>query len=179
MIKPGTPIYRADALLPWRLFSQQWPRPDGEWCDWLLEPGSLTQRLQLVSEGTFKVQVISEGWCYQKSGNRDPFSVTVARQMMWSRRVLLCGLGKPWVAAHSLIPVSTLRGSLRQLVKLRDRPLGGFLFKHPSLMRCEPEIVKTEDHWGRRSLFQLEGRPLLVAEFFLPALIEHMKQLKP
>lgn len=177
MIQAGKTIYRADALLPWRLFDQQWPRPAPEWCDWLLEPGSLTQRLQIVSQGTFKVRVLEEGWCYHKSGNRDPFSTSVARQMMWSRSVLLYGFGVPWVAAHSLIPVSSLRGSLRQLVKLRDRPLGGFLFKHPSLIRYEPQIVKVNDHWGRRSLFQLEDRPLLVAEFFLPALMSQLQRL--
>jgi chorismate lyase len=176
LIQAGTTIYRADALLPWRLFAQQWPRPTLEWCDWLLDPGSLTERLQMASQGTFKVQVLEEGWCYHKSGNRDPFTTVVARQMMWSRSVLLLGQGEPWVAAHSLIPVSSLRGSLRQLVKLRDRPLGGFLFKHPSLLRCEPQIVNIGDHWGRRSLFQLEGRPLLVAEFFLPALMNRLQQ---
>jgi len=141
-----------------------------------VDPGSLTQRLRKLSGGDFRVQVIEEGWHMPKIGERALFTGNTARQLMWSRSVLLLGMGEPWVAAHSLIPVSSLRGSLRQMIKLRDRPLGGFLFKHPGLRRLNPQITRLADHWGRRSVFILDGRPLLVAEFFLPALLRWQDQ---
>ena len=110
------------------------------------------------------MRVLDEGWIQGSHQTISVFGKRQATQMMWSRRVLLCGHGRPWVAAHSLIPCSSVQGSLRQLVRLRDRPLGGFLFRHP--------------HWGRRSVFHLQGKSLLVAEFFLPALIEQINTLE-
>jgi chorismate lyase len=124
------------------------------------------------------VRVLDEGWIQGSHQTISVFGKRQATQMMWSRRVLLCGHGRPWVAAHSLIPCSSVQGSLRQLVRLRDRPLGGFLFRHPQLRRDEPELVRFSDHWGRRSVFHLQGKSLLVAEFFLPALIEQINTLE-
>lgn len=168
--------YRADADLSWRRAGQHWPRPPQIWQQNLLEPGSLTRRLQALSDGTFKVRVLEEGWIQGSPQTISVFGKRKATQLMWSRRVLLCGYGQPWVAAHSLIPFSSVQGSLRQLVRLRDRPLGGFLFRHPQLRRDEPELVRMPDHWGRRSVFHLQGKSLLVAEFFLPELITQIQR---
>lgn len=91
---------------------------------------------------------------------------------MWSRKVLLICGDIPWVYAHSLIPVSSLTGPLKQLRKLRDRPLGEFLFRDYRLKRQQLEVTHLDDVTGRRSLFYLHGKPLLVAEFYLPALLK-------
>ena len=167
--------YRADADLPWRSPEQHWPRAPKIWRQCLLAPGSLTHRLQTLSDGHFKVQILDEGWVQGHPRTIAIFGKRKATQLMWSRRVLLCGHGRPWVAAHSLIPVTSVQGSLRQLVRLRDRPLGGFLFRHPHLRRDEPELVRLGDHWGRRSVFHLKGKSLLVAEFFLPEVIKQIQ----
>ena len=92
---------------------------------------------------------------------------------MWSRKVILLGQGEPWVMAHSLVPQASLSGPLRWLPKLENRPLGAFLFRHKQLHRGVMELAPVRDCWGRRSVFTLHGRSLLVAEFFLPALIRH------
>lgn len=139
--------------------------------DWLQTPGSLTRRLQAISDGTFEVRIISEGWVFRTVSVSGLSRSAAVKQMMWSRQVVLGGRGESWVAAHSLIPVSSLKGRQRQLIHLGNRPLGGFLFKQPSLRRGESEICQVANVWGRRSLFFLEDRPLLVAEFFLPDLI--------
>ncbi len=94
------------------------------------------------------------------------------------------------VYARSIIPLRTLRGSHRRLKFLRDKPLGAYLFAHPNLRREQQQLAciqRTEplfdlaisessercDHiWGRRSLFRLDGKALLVSEFFLPQLIQ-------
>lgn len=168
-------FYRADAPLCWSSVSQIWPRPSSLWCDWLLDEGSLTRRLQKLSGGDFHVEVVEERWLRTSPAQVTLLPKRFQGRMMWSRRVLLCGEGEAWVAAHSLIPVDSLRGDLRQLVKLRDRPLGGFLFRYPELRRQAPQIAPVGTHWGRRSVFYLHEKPVLVAEFYLPALMRRLQ----
>lgn len=126
-----------------------------------------------MAQGEFNVRVIHEGWqqhCHPSL--LQCFLPHVAQQRMWSRKVLLqCG-DIPWVAAHSLIPVSSMEGPLKQLRSLDTRPLGEFLFRDPCLLRLPLEFTRSEALWGRRSLFYSHHRPLLVAEFFLPGLLE-------
>ncbi|MDO8273624.1 MAG: chorismate lyase [Gammaproteobacteria bacterium] len=168
----------ANRELLWRPSGQVLPRPDPGWQSWLLDPGSLTQRLKercadTAGVGQFRVRVLEEGWVKQQSpGLLQCFPSHVVRERMWSRRVLLQYGDVPWVAAHSLIPVSSMQGPLKRLRTLNERPLGEFLFRHPLLRRDQLELTHTGAVWGRRSLFHLYDRPLLVAEFFLPALLE-------
>ena len=101
---------------------------------------------------------------------------------------LLCG-ETPWVFARTVIPVRTLTGAQRRLAWLGSRPLGAYLFADPAMQRGPVELVcirpgaemyqaavkSLADHpgslWGRRSLFRLAGKPLLVCEMFLPAIV--------
>lgn len=100
---------------------------------------------------------------------------------------LYCGNVR-MVYARSVIPLTTLTGRQRKLALLGSRPLGGFLFSSPDMRREEMELaefvqgdpvfaratkdtcVGMEPIWGRRSIFRLVGKPLLVAEIFLPAI---------
>jgi chorismate lyase len=160
--------FRADFDGNWRSAQQIRPGPDPQWRDWLLDHGSLTRRLKLLSQGTFRVSVLQEGWIRGNAHQQRILGAGKACQPLWSRHVELCLFDRPWVAAHSLIPYSSMKGSLRQLSRLRDKPLGGFLFEQPSLCRSEPELLRIDNCWGRRSIFTLHKRPLIVAEFFLP-----------
>jgi chorismate--pyruvate lyase len=56
------------------------------------------------------------------------------------------------------------------LGELGTRPLGDALFAYAGLERGPIEIAVTDEGWARRSVFRIEGAPLLVAEWFLPAL---------
>ena len=108
------------------------------------------------------------------------------REMAIVRQVrLLCG-GTPWVYARTVIPVSSLRGELQRLAGLGTRPLGGVLFADPGMRRGIVELAEllpghavyaaATGHmrqrpaaiWGRRSVFRMSGKPLLVSEIFLP-----------
>ncbi|MGJ8690605.1 MAG: chorismate--pyruvate lyase family protein [Gammaproteobacteria bacterium] len=162
-----------DPQLRWFSQAQCLPRPMPQLQSWLMDPGSLTHRLKAMSHENFNVRVIEEGW-YQHCNPSllQCFLPHVVRQRMWSRKVLLCCADTPWVAAHTLIPVSSMIGPLRQLRSLRDRPLGEVLFQDPQLQRLQLEITQYEDMWGRRSLFYSQDQPILVAEFFLPSLLE-------
>jgi len=158
--------------LLWRPVAQVFPRPDPAMQSWLMDPGSLTQRLKKMSAGVFSVKVLEERWAKHYAPSLlQCFSPHVVRERMWSRKVLLLCDDVPWVAAHSLIPISSMRAELKRLRRLENKPLGEFLFRDPQLRRYQLEISRVDSVWGRRSLFYLHGKPLLVAEFFLPALL--------
>jgi chorismate--pyruvate lyase len=106
--------------------------------------------------------------------------MAVIRQVL-----LMCGR-QPWVFARTVIPVSSLRGKLQQLAALGTRPLGEVLFADPGMRRGMVELAEilpgqavfaaATAHtrhqpvsiWGRRSVFWLSDKPLLVSEVFLP-----------
>jgi chorismate--pyruvate lyase len=166
------PGLEASGLL-WKPAAQVVPRPRPLLQSWLLDPGSLTSRLKALAGSEFNVRVLEECWIRHTSPSLlQCFEPHVARQRLWSRKVLLqCG-DTPWVAAHSLIPISSMQGPLKRLRRLDERPLGEFLFRDPALRRYQLELTQSDSVWGRRSLFYLHDQPLLVAEFFLPALLQ-------
>lgn len=163
--------------------------PDRLW-PWLLDASSLTRRLiQSCAGQTFSVQVLSQGW------ERPMLSEARAlgmRQATWAivRQVhLLCG-DTPWVFARTVIPVKTLTGAQRHLACLGNKPLGAVLFADPSMQRGGVELARINrgqrlftratqtleqqpaSIWGRRSVFYLSAKPLLVNEVFLPGVGE-------
>lgn len=87
-----------------------------------------------------------------------------------AREVHLCCDGTPRIHARSLLPATTLTGARAALGELGTRPLGDALFAYVGLERGPIEIAATSEGWARRSVFRIEGAPLLVAEWFLPAL---------
>ena len=156
---------------------------------WIEESGSLTERLiQRVGQG-FRVVVLQQ---YLGSGYAEERrALGLARnQRAIIREVALQGNDQPLVLARSIIPQSTLIDADRRLGHLGNQPLGHILFKDPRLTReslemcyLKPQSIRArqpgmdpqhpEPLWGRRSLYQLgEGHPLLVAEFFLPSLLD-------
>ena len=157
------------------------PEPIGErWRDWLLAPGSLTKRLQELSDGAFEVDVLEAQW-----EPAQPMHVTAlgiqSADHIWSRRVALRGNGTPWVVAHSYFagePVQPSIGAnhaIDAVLTLGRQPLGALLFEHPKMQRGPIEICKTHTGWGRRSRFSLEGEPIVVAEYFLEALLSETR----
>ncbi len=156
-------------------------RPDRATMDWIADPGSLTARLVARAAGTFRVRVTRLVWARPTLAERRALALPRGE---WAliREVVLEGQGEPWVIARSVIPRVTLTGRNRQLRALGNRPLGAFLFRDPTLRRTEVKVVQlglpkalssasAHTAWGRCSTFVLRGRPLLVAEYFLPALL--------
>jgi chorismate--pyruvate lyase len=107
---------------------------------------------------------------------------------------LLCANGIPLVMAHSIIPSSSSSGSNHEVLRLGKKPLGAVLFaktRMHSKQKPHREIVRLDKQsalwkkcfqqypelpsvsWARRTLYQLKGRPLLVSEVFLPALLNY------
>ncbi len=156
---------------------------------WLLDRGSLTSRLVRASEGEFRVRLLRQGWgrpLYSES----QLLHTRRAEVALVREVELLGHGTPWVFARTLIPASSLRGSARRLANLGSKPLGAVLFSDPGMRRGPIQIARLQPRhplfaaatssleqkpaelWGRRTLFYLAGKPLLVNEIFLPEILK-------
>lgn len=147
---------------------------------WLLDRGSLTERLIKASNSNFRVELISQRWGVPTADEAALLALK-PRQQALIREVLLVCNDEPWVYARSILPFNSLQGSLRFLRKLKNSALGALLFKDPYLMRSHFEVANIKlpnplipidastSVFGRRSLFILHDQPLSVAEIFLPA----------
>ena len=159
--------------IPW--FSAQDPRADEAREDLpaLLDAGSLTATLRNLSDGSFAVELLEEGWsACSRSSFIERFAEAAAISRFWSRKVVLQGGGEDWVIAHTLIPEASLSGAIGEVLSLGSKPLGEWLFSQAALQRSEIELCRIDSStWGRRSWFTLQGQDLLVVEFFLPALL--------
>jgi len=172
----------------WKLYSRlNQPELSPLQLSWLLDASSLTQRLITASDGEFQVEVISEQWIKPMLSERNLLGM---RHNMFARvrQVRLLCKGEPCVFARTVIPYSTLKGPVRRLLMLGNKSLGAVLFSDRSMQRGEIEIAsisknnnlynqamqgfkqKVSHICGRRSIFYLSGKPLLVNEIFLPGI---------
>ena len=143
---------------------------------WLQEGGSFMQRLrdhglkpriQLLRQAFEAPQVEENAYLAQKP-----------RQHVFIREVEICHELQPLLFARTAIPLKVLKGKERQLQFLGTRALGSVLFSYPKVKRsafdlfsCQlPQYAKAE-LWGRRSVFQLGPKAVLLTEIFLPALV--------
>lgn len=157
--------------------------PDGL-ADWLLDTASLTRRLQSLCPGGFEVRVLAQGRAQPFRHEAQLLGMRNKGNALVREVQLLCN-GKPWVYARTVIPCSSMRGRLRRLARLGNRPLGAVLFADPGMRRGEVELAcirpgevlhraanvgsrARQPVWGRRSVFRIAGHPLLVSEIFLP-----------
>jgi len=159
---------------------------------WLLDEGSLTARLKTHCE-KFQVKVIGEK--HQLCSAEEACDLIKVGEPILVREVILFCDNVPQVFARSLLPLASLTGKEQALASLGDQPLGQVLFNNASLRRkrlevssfnCDSSVATLaknlfndshtqystelfmEKLWGRRSIFMLENKPLMVAEVFLP-----------
>jgi len=156
-----------------------------ELLDWLLDPTSLTRRLQQSCGGQFRVEPTGQYWQRPMLNEAQALGV-LPHERCFVREVRLLCDDQPWVFARTVIPVRTLTGPRRRLSRLGKKPLGAVLFADPSMQRSGIEIASLVPGqtlftravdglreqpgmiWGRRSAFFLNHKPLLVSEIFLP-----------
>jgi len=174
MSNSASTIDVGDASLRWQPVAEVvWP--DQRTRQWLTHPGSLTHLLKLTSDGHFRVEVLEEG--EQQLHNailRGEFGPLAEDHRFWSRKVLLKGNDQGWVQAHTLLPEHSQLSPLEEVMSLGNKPLGEFLFNHPRLTRSHLHITRSKSGaWGRKSLFFLYRKPIMVAEFFLTELLAH------
>ena len=155
---------------------------------WLADEASLTRRVTGACAGRFTVRVVRQQWGTPLPSERRLLRLPLRTACLVREVELLCD-GVPQVFARTLIPATSLRGAARRLARLRNRPLGAVLFADPRTRRERIEIARFSPRhrlyqaatahlqrrppvlWGRRTLFRYVGRPILVNELFLPALL--------
>ncbi len=155
---------------------------------WLCDSGSLTARLKSHCPDGFRVRVLNQGWGRPLLSEQH-FLGMRSGEMAIVREVELLCCDQPWVFARTLIPAQSLQGAARRLTFLGNRPLGEVLFADPNMQRGEVQMASitprhrlfsratqhldgSDQIWGRRSLFRLAEKPLLVNEIFLPSIPE-------
>lgn len=151
--------------------------------DWLLDPSSLTARLKKHCQN-FRIEVLGQKieTCDVDEANND---ITAGEEVLVREVLLFCD-DKPQVFARSLLPLSSLTGEEAKLAQLGNQSLGQVLFNNPRLIRKGIEVASFDQDsnvatlsklydlivdkplWGRRSVFILDKKPLMVAEIFLP-----------
>jgi len=166
-----------------QLFQQKIPP---KMMGWLMDEQSLTERLITSCSAPFSVKVLKQCWIVPARSEQKLLSIAPRHMVLLRQVILYCG-EQPVVFAHSLIPLKTLKGRHRRLGCLNTKPLGKYLFSKPYLKRSALQwsLIKQSslmhdliaesnqlqgDVWGRRSLFHLKQKKLLVSEYFLPAI---------
>ena len=152
---------------------------------WLFDASSLTKRLMQRCPGQFNVELIDQSISKPTLEESRTLNIGFGRSALIREVLLHCG-SQPVVYARTVIPLSTLTGAQTCYGNLGSRPLGAMLFSDRSMKRDEVEASLLgiddvlhvnlafidEPVWGRRSVFRVGGKPLLVCEFFLPALFD-------
>lgn len=175
------------AGLRWRLPSTTLPPPVLQ--SWLTDQGSLTKRLQ--SLGCFQVAPQHQAIEQPRPDEVRLLGMSHRRHAL-IREVLLLLDGTPVVFARSVLPLASIKGANRVLGHMARRSLGAELFKPPKAQRhavwyghypqhllpgnaqLAGSIPSNNDDriWGRQSRFLKRGKSLLVAEVFLPSLLD-------
>ncbi len=161
----------------------------GNMRDWLLDKGSLTERLKQQHNQNVHVQVLHHGW--GETTESEQQFLNSPNEPSSIREVILFGSGQPVVFARSVLPRSSLSGKNKALLELGNKPLGEYIFSQPELQRGPIEIAELpasqfnqhlefnynhETAWGRRSLFYLNNKPISVCEVFLPERIMQISE---
>lgn len=154
----------------------------------LLDRGSLTLRVRAYCQQQaqpFSLRLLEQRWVKPSREEAKTLGIN-PRQAVLSRNIQLCCGDEVVIFAHTIVPRSSLRGRSRYLGRLGTRPLGAALFSDPSMRRSRISMARLKPNhslyasaikhsrqspqciYGRRSCFYIAGKPLLVAEFFLP-----------
>lgn len=154
---------------------------------WLIETGSLTKKIKSLCIDEFSVQLISQTVRVITTDERQLLQLSLGNKVIVRQVYLLCG-NTVVVYARSLIPVLALHDRFASLDKLGEQPLGEKIFSDPQLERGQIEWVlinaanpiyhtvtrhlvdKPTHISGRRSLFYGAKKPILISEYFLPAI---------
>lgn len=139
----------------------------------ILYKGSLTKQLRKSCQN-FQVRLLYTGWKKPYLSEAKFLKIPLCHATYIREVELLCQ-HQPLVIARTVIPRTTLTGPEKKLLCLGTKPLGEYIFTHPQYQRSNFQIAKVyltsaeaNPCWGRRSIFLLRNKPLLVTEVFTP-----------
>jgi len=153
---------------------------------WTYESGSLTQRLRNFYGDAVAVKVLLQRWHKPFLSERRLLQLP-EHQYSLTREVLLHVNGKPLILARTIIPVTTIKTAKSNLSQLGNRPLGEIIFSYPKLERIAMDVTLIDPStwtqsaiaeagidqsiWGRRTVYAIAHKQMLVSEFFLPEVL--------
>ncbi|WP_269518710.1 chorismate--pyruvate lyase family protein [Alteromonas sp. BMJM2] len=163
--------------------------PEPRLKNWLLDTGSLTERVQSAC-GEFSLQLLGQQ-TLEPHSTELPLLQANGQTTYQIREIVLCGDEQPWVFARSVIPQAVIDA---ELSNLGSEPLGKRLFNDKRFVRSEFQVCTLpyaqfpqhlaeqsssqlstqlknntkQNLWGRRSVFTFGSHHLIVAEVFLP-----------
>ena len=155
---------------------------------WAYESGSLTQRLRSFYGTGVTVKVLLQRWHTPFLSERRLLKLPEHHYCL-IREVLLHINGRPLILARTIIPETTIKTAKSNLSRLGNRPLGEIIFSYPRLERIAMditlidsltwtksainEVAINQQIWGRRTVYDLAHKQMLVSEFFLPEVLSH------
>ncbi|MFW5443750.1 MAG: chorismate--pyruvate lyase family protein [Methylococcaceae bacterium] len=154
---------------------------------WVYEKGSLTRRLRNHYGSSVTVEILFHRWKPAFLSECELLKLP-HQQFNLIREVLLHADGKPLILARTILPEQTIKIAKRNLSHLGNRPLGEVIFSYPKLERLDLNTCRISPNlwtqtlqkkvsikreiWGRRTVYAIQKRPMLVSEFFMPGALE-------
>jgi len=149
----------------------------------LTERGTLTGLITHLMGQTPVINCLTQGKNFADPVERQLLNIK-PRIYAHIREITMGTPTELWMFARTVIPLETLRGSAKRLVKIDKQPIGKILFgrngavrKTLQIERIDPEDAALERFnidkgfllWQRRSIFQLDTGSLMILEIFLPS----------
>lgn len=159
-----------------------------DYLPWLREPGSLTARIKARST-QFGVSCLHQQNAPVRHDELAHLSLR-PETLVKVRDVLLLADGEAVIFAHTVMARHPFHSFDRSFAALGARSLGSLLFSGPGVPRQPLEFCQMDQRhflyqqarhaiqslpptlWARRSLFQYGAKKLLVAELFLPSILQ-------
>lgn len=155
---------------------------------WLTRTDSLTRALEQRTQSKIQIKLIYNAQGLALSHEQLKLGLE-KKESFFIREIQLFASQRLFIIARSVIPVSTLKATHYVLAELGTSSLGHFLFHYPHMQREPLEFMNSltalKEYTclkkytacflsmvARRSLFQLNGCPLLLTEFFMPSFKE-------
>lgn len=156
----------------------------------LLNTGPLIMHLEKFSTANISLNLETQFYGRAQHNGSAILGLSDGDCVLLREVFLLCN-NHPWVYARTTIPTTTLQ-SAPKLAHWGDKPLGNYLFSDKFIYRGKIEIakikmisipyrpikklaLKQDDFlWGRRSIFYIKNKPLLVTEIFLPEAVKYI-----
>ena len=150
---------------------------DAECWSWLLDNTSLTARLKQHFSGSFKVNLLHQGWGQPTAYEARKLGLKLPCWAIIREVELICE-GQPVVYARSIIPHQVYAQNNATLRSLGSQPLGHLLFRKATQHKRSRDVCRYQTKavqqpiYGRSTLYSYHQGEILVQEFFIePSLL--------
>lgn len=138
---------------------------------WLCDSGSLTSALRAISDGTFRVELLSQRIALPFAHEQRLLRRNLHEAAL-IRKVYLMIYNSPVVFARSIIPLALAKNHRTGLSNLGTTPLVHLLFKRAQSQVTQRQFACIKVNQGqinaRRTPYEYQNNTILVSEFFLP-----------